>query len=134
MTQNNNPENRTRNHQVKIRMTDAEYDDFVNKLENSHLTMQSYILNAIKNIPLPSAASYNEIVSLSSTIRDELNQLRGIAVNINQLARVANSVGDLPSESKYKSLAEKIMQIRKEKEDTWQLLNQLIRDHHPTEQ
>ena len=55
--------------------------------------------------------------------RNLIRQISGIATNINQMAKVANTHGDLPSETKLRELATKAMTIGKEVGNTCQSLN-----------
>lgn len=126
----NNP-NRTRNKAVTIRMTDAEYKDLQIRVNDSGLTQQAYIIDAIQGATITPS---NEIVLLkdiSKTFANLENQIRGLATNVNQMAHVANSKGYVPTKKDLEQLSGQINKYRKESENIWQSIRSLIGKHRP---
>ena len=113
---------RRRNKAVTIRMNDAEYDDVQNKVIESGLTQQSYIISAIRSSSITSAKEVEVIKDISKNFADQNKQLRGLATNINQMAHVANGQGLLPTVEKLDEISDKILEFRKEDDKRWRLI------------
>ena len=56
---------------------------------------------------------------VSATLADYERQVRGIGTNVNQMARVANGQGVLPSEAVLERLSDQIEDVRREGESLW---------------
>lgn len=126
-----NKPNRTRNKAITIRMNDNEYKDLQLRVNDSGLTQQAYIIDAIQGATITPS---NEIVILkdiSKTFADLENQIRGLATNVNQMAHVANSKGYVPTQKDLEQLSSQINKYRKESENIWQSIRSLIGKHRP---
>lgn len=55
-----------------------------------------------------------------------MRQLRGLATNVNQMAHIANGTGELPVVAALKKFGKSIEKFRKEEEQRWQSIRQLI--------
>ncbi len=119
---------RKRNRSVTIRMNDSEYSDFKNRVKESGLTEQSYVIDAIQKAKITSNDEIVVLKNISKTFSEYVKQIRGIATNINQMSRVANSQGFLPGRNTLNQLSQDISDIRKEGEQIWQLIRSSI---HP---
>lgn len=117
---------RKRNHTVTIRMNDSEYEAFNKKAEQSGLTKQSYLLNAVLGAKILPAKEIEELKVLNQLMAEENNQLRGIAVNVNQMTRFTNRVGLAPQYRELYEILELIKKDREEREKLWQSIRQLI--------
>lgn len=117
---------RRRNKAVTIRMNDAEYDALQDKVNESGLTQQSYIISAIRGSSITSAKEVEVIKDISKNFADQNKQLRGLATNINQMAHVANGQGLLPTVEKLDEISDKILEFRKEDDKRWQLIRQSV--------
>ncbi len=117
---------RRRNKTVTIRMNDAEFDIFQNKVKESGLTQQSFIISAIRDSNITSAKELEVIKDISRNFADQDRQLRGIATNINQMAHVANGQGLLPTVEKLDEISDKILEFRKEDDKRWRLIRQSV--------
>ena len=117
---------RRRNKAITIRMNDAEYDDLQNKVKESGLTQQSYIISAIRGSSITSAKELEVIKDISKSFADHNKQLRGLATNINQMAHVANGQGLLPTVEKLDEISDKILEFRKEDDKRWRLIRQSV--------
>ena len=129
-----NKPNRTRNKAVTFRMNEAEYKDLQLKVNESGLTQQAYIIDAIQGVTITPS---NEIVILkdiSKTFAELENQIRGLATNVNQMAHVANSKGYVTNQKDLEQLSGQINKYRKESENIWQSIRSLIGKHRPTVQ
>ena len=119
--------NRKRDRAVTLRMTDSEYDEFNNKVSNSGLSRQDFFIRMIKEIRINSAESLGELKRVNDTLSNLDRQLRGMATNVNQMARIANGMGMLPSDKTLQEINTKICEIRKELGKIWQSIRSSIR-------
>lgn len=126
---NNGEQNRSRSHMIRVRMSDEEYEDFQQKLTKSGQTMQSYVLNALQTGVIPNAELMKEVSDLSKMMGDQYKQLRGIAVNINQMAynsNVEKLTGDGQAETRLQDMQTQVNIMRKECISIWRSLKQLM--------
>ena len=126
---NNGERNRSRSHMIRVRMSDEEYEDFQQKLTKSGQTMQSYVLNALQTGVIPNAELMKEVSDLSKLMGDQYKQLRGIAVNINQMAynsNVEKLTGDGQAETRLQDMQTQVDSMRKECISIWRSLKRLM--------
>ena len=88
---------RKRNIAVTVRMNADEYADFRNKVDESGLTQQSYVIDAVLGAKVTTADEVEELKKISAIFADQERQLRGLGTNVNQMAHVANGQGFLPA-------------------------------------
>ena len=81
---------RKRPHEVKFRMNDHELELYKKRLLKSGLSGNSFGINCLLSRPITVIANLGELS----------NQLRGLGNNINQIAKYANSNGELPNQIK----------------------------------
>lgn len=124
---------RKRNHAITIRMSDEEYKFFQGRLSQTGQTQQSYILNAIRGATIASLEEVKELQKLNKAFADMMRQLRGLATNVNQMAHIANGIGELPVVITLEKLGNNIEKFRKEEEQRWQSIRQLISQQNLTE-
>lgn len=125
---------RMRNNAVTIRMTDYERGYLDNMVEESGLSMQTFIIRAIKGAVIRPSDEIIILKEISKTFADHERQLRGMATNINQLAHIANAQGDLPIEQQLAKISQLISDYRKESEEIWLLIRSSINQQKPMEQ
>ena len=125
---------RKRNRAVTIRMNESEYTDFQNKVTESGLTQQAYIISAVRGATITPSDEIAVLKDISKTFADFERQIRGLGTNINQMAHVANGQGALPTESSLAMISEQITTIRKESEELWQSIRSSINQQKATEQ
>lgn len=123
---------RKRNHAVTIRMTEKEYAAMQKRIKESGRTQQAYIINSALNAQISSAEEISTLKEVSASFADLVRQLRGIATNINQMTRIANSVGIIPSSRELSKISDQIAEYRKESENEWQSIRSLITDQNHT--
>ena len=110
---------RRRNKAITIRMSEAEYDDLQNKVKESGLSQQAYIISAVHGSTIASAEEIDALKEFSRIFADQDRQMRGMATNVNQMARVANGQGLLPTANKLEEISDQIFDYRKEHDKAW---------------
>ena len=121
--------NRHRPHVVRVRMSDAEYENFLHDVAESGQTVQSFVLNAVMTGVIPDAELIHKISEMSQMMADQCKQLRGMATNINQMAYNSNLeklTGDWQAEERLQDMQIQVDEMRKECMDLWQSVRQLM--------
>ena len=70
---------------------------------------------------------------ISMQLADLLKQIKGMAVNINQLAYKANAYGEIPTEKQLREYGTQTEALRKEADALWRLIRQSISRQRHTE-
>lgn len=122
-------QNRTRTNQVKYRLTDDEYKMYLKKIEPSGMTQQEFFLHLINDSNIVIDNNMQSLPELLQAIYELLRQVKGIATNCNQMARMCNINREAPAEIQVKELADNCNAFIKEGCKLWESLKQLI--HHP---
>lgn len=125
---------RRRNKAVTVRMNETEYADFQNKVEESGLSQQAYIISAVRGATITPSDEIAVLKEISKTFADFEKQVRGLGTNVNQMARVANGQGYLPVEEALARLSNQLGNMRKESEEIWQSIRSSINQQKATEQ
>ena len=124
---------RRRNKAVTVRMSEAEYADFQNKVKESGLSQQEFIISAVYGAAIVPSDEIAVLKEISTIFADYVRQVRGMGTNLNQLAHVANGQGDLPEEEALRKLSDQIGNMRKEGEHVWQSIRSSINHQKATE-
>ena len=124
---------RKRNKAITVRMTEQEYAALQKRVAESGRTQQSYIINAALTARISSAEEIATLKVISVTFGDLVKHLRGIATNINQMARVANGSGVLPTARELSRIYEQIAKYRERSEAVWQSIRSSITDQSHTQ-
>ncbi len=120
---------RKRDKAVTIRLSKTEYEALMVKLTETGLSQQTYIISAICDARPITPEAVKELQKIAKFYADLLLQLRGMATNINQMARIANTTGDLPVIRKLEILAFETEQFRRESEQQWRSIRSLTTGH-----
>lgn len=125
---------RRRNKAVTVRMNETEYADFQNRVEESGLSQQAYIISAVRGATITPSDEIAVLKEISKTFADFEKQVRGLGTNVNQMAHVANGQGYLPGEEALTRLSDQLWNMRKESEKIWQSIRSSINQQKATEQ
>lgn len=125
---------RRRNKAVTVRMNESEYADFYNKVEESGLSQQAYIISAVRGATITTSDEIAVLKEISKTFADFEEHLRGLSTNVNHMAHVANEQGYLSSEEALTQLSDQLRTLRKESEDLWLLIRSSINQQNRTAQ
>ena len=125
---------RKRNRTISIRVSDQEYEVILNRVKATGQTQQSFILNAIAGATISTAEDKEHLKEINLQLADLVRQFKGIAININQIAYRANAYGELPTVQKLDAYKEQNEKLRREAENVWQLIRQLISQQRHTGQ
>ena len=125
---------RRRNKAVTVRMSEAEYADFQNRVEESGLSQQAFIISAVRGATIAPSDEIAVLKEIRKTFAEFVKQIRGMGTNLNQMAHVANGQGYLPGEESLLRLSDQVGNMRKEGEDVWQSIRSSINQQKATEQ
>ena len=125
---------RTRNRTVTFRMKEDEYKNFKNRVTESGVSQQDFIISSIQKGRISSGEEIKELKDANRNFGDFVRQIRGIATNINQMAHVANGQGIIPAGTELKNLAGTVEDIGKESEKVWRSIRSSISRQRLTEQ
>lgn len=123
---------RNRKNVITIRMNDTEYEMLKTRVKESGLTQQAFIINAIEDATISSAAEVEVLKNLGRTLVDLVRQLRGLATNVNQLAHTANVYHVLPAMDELSQIHEEVTSFKKEGEKVWLSIKLSIKKQRPT--
>ena len=112
------PPKRNRPNQFLVRMSDQEYEKYHAKLAKSNMSANSYNVKCLINAPIVQ----NTLEEVNAMIGIQ-KSLSGIGNNINQLARVANTDGNLPT-------VKTLENIKLEVSELWRSLKLLKAEKH----
>ena len=117
---------RKRNRTISIRVSDQEYETIQKKLSETGLTQQAFILKAVEGATISTAEDKQQLKEINLKLADLLKQIKGIGVNINQMAYRANAYRELPTVQKLSEYQNENEKLRREAETIWQSIRQLI--------
>ena len=117
---------RRRNKAITIRLTEEEYALLCSKLKQTGVSQQAYIISAIKDVSVIPSDQLAVMKEISATFASLEQQLRGMATNINQMARIANSRNYAPGIRVLEKISREIAGYRKDSEEIWQSIRSLI--------
>ena len=117
---------RKRNRIISIRVSDQEYDIIQKKLSETGLTQQAFILKAVEGATISTAEEKQQLKEINLKLADLLKQIKGIGVNINQMAYRANAYRELPTVQKLSEYQNENEKLRREAETIRQSIRQLI--------
>ena len=117
---------RKRNRTISIRVSDQEYETIQKKLNETGLTQQAFILKAVEGATISTAEDKQQLKEINLKLVDLLKQIKGIGVNINQMAYRANACRELPTVQKLSEYQNENEKLRREAETIWQSIRQLI--------
>ncbi len=123
---------RKRDKAITIRMTEEEYALLCSKLKQTGVSQQAYIISAIKNVSVIPSDQLAVMKEISATFASLEQQLRGMATNINQMARIANSRNYAPGMRVLEKISREIEGYRKDSEEIWQSIRSLIAQQKAT--
>ena len=113
--------------EIHIMLDDSEYATFLELQQKTGLNKRQFIMNAIADKPFVTSEYINELKKLNVLI-DKFNELiKKEGININQMARIANTNGDLPTMGELEKISNEISKIRKGAEKIWQYTRSCLR-------
>lgn len=129
---------RKRKKQIPFRVTESEYEMVVSKAQKIGLSIQGYLIRAMKESVITSDETNAILTDMAAQIKDADRQLKGIAVNINQMAHSVNAGLQRVDIERLKDMVCEVDANRKEQDKRWQFLRSLIEarvvpQEHPLE-
>lgn len=104
---------RQRQNEIHIMLNDEEFALFNRMLEATGLNYRQLLIASLSDdVFLPK--EYTEQLMKLNTLVNKMNEyIKKTGVNINQMAKKANSTSELPTEEELRAISEEILKIRK---------------------
>lgn len=117
---------RKRNNDVHIMLSDTEYAQFMELLNRTDMNYREFILNAVSGNSFITTEYAQELSKLNELLGKIHGELNKIGVNINQLAKVANSAGNPADIEVLNNIYAKIDIMAKGVERVWAYTRQFL--------
>lgn len=114
---------RKRNIEIKLMLNEGEYERLIQKVQQSGMNRSAFLRRLIKGLTIYPIAP---LLQLNLQIDSCLKQLRGIAVNINQIARYANTYHGLPELSYLNEMAQATREMQNTIGPVFSLLREVL--------
>ena len=114
---------RKRAREVKLRLTDEEYSLLQRKVKQAETSRNSFLIQLITGTPIYPADGLKEI---STQMKDLNRQLRGLTTNVNQVAKIANSIQNIPSLRYLSSIDLQIKDVREHLNPLWTRIREVL--------
>lgn len=122
---------RYRDHAITFRMTSAEMELFENAFSASGFdTKQNYIISTICKKDMISDRHIHLYFKILTLLEDLYRQLKGIGINVNQMAHKANAKGILPA---LNELNNATILLKGEVNHTWESIRYSLRELQRTQ-
>lgn len=118
---------RKRNNDVHIMLSDTEYAQFIELLNRTNLNYREFILNAVSGNPFITTEYAQELSKLNELLGKIYGELNKTGVNVNQLAKIANSTGNSVDIAELNNISSRLSILCKGCEKVWQYTRALIR-------
>lgn len=118
---------RKRNNNVSFRLSDDEKQLFDKLQQITGLPKNRLIIDLLLDAKLAPKEYTSELQKLNQQTANLSEQVKRIGVNINQLARVANSTGNISDIVTIETFNKNLLSLQRECDNLWQYTNQSIR-------
>lgn len=117
---------RKRNNNVSFRLSDDEKQLFDNLQKITGLPKNRLIIDLLLDAKLAPKEYTSELQKLNQQTAILSEQVKRIGVNINQIARVANSTGNISDIVTIETFSKNLLSLQRECDNLWQYTNRSI--------
>lgn len=118
--------NKSRPKQIAFRLSEEEYSQLKERIKNSSLSSQEYLLQAVMKSNVQSNSEMKEILPELKKVSIELSRQGN---NLNQIATVLNKRGYVDYQNTLTQTLEEVQHATEEVKEIWQLLKQYLQKH-----
>ena len=112
-----------RRKEIKLRLTDKEFAALADMVQQSGLSRNAFLVRMIKQqtiYPVDTLSKTNEMLAAL------LAQLRGMATNMNQVAKIANSRQEVPSINYLRYILAAVQNLKEESQPVFTSLREAL--------
>lgn len=102
--------------EIKFRVSEQEKEMIEKHLQESGLNRNAYLVQLISNAAI---FPKSELQEINLQLQSQNQQLRGIATNINQMSKMANTYKALPSAVQLEFMRLDVNQMRNDLQSVW---------------
>lgn len=117
---------RKRNNNVSFRLSDGEKQLLDTLQKVTGLPKNRLIIDLLSDAKLAPKEYTSELQKLNQQTANLSEQVKRIGVNINQLARIANSTGNISDMVKIETFNKNLLSLQEACDNLWRYINQSI--------
>ena len=112
-----------RRKEIKLRLTDQELAVLTDMVKQSGLSRNAFLVRMIKQQTIYPVDTLNKTNEMLAAL---LSQLRGMATNMNQIAKIANSRQEVPSMNYLRYILSAIQSLKEESQPVFTGLREVL--------
>ena len=109
--------------EIKFRVSEQELEMLQKQIKDNVMNRNEYLVRLISNVPILPKEEFKQI---NQEFVTQNQQLRGIATNINQLAKIANTKKDIYAMTELDFAIIQVSVMREELQKTWDKVRGLL--------
>ena len=112
-----------RRKEIKLRLTEQEYAALTDMVKQSGLSRNAFLVRMIKKETIYPVDTLNKTNEMLAAL---LAQLRGMATNMNQVAKIANSRQEVPSMNYLRYILAAVQNLKEESQPVFTSLREAL--------
>ena len=112
-----------RKKEIKLRLTEQEYAALTDMVKQSGLSRNAFLVRMIKQQTIYPVDTLNKTNEMLAAL---LAQLRGMATNMNQVAKIANSRQEVPSINYLRYILAVVQNLKEESQPVFTSLREVL--------
>ena len=112
-----------RRKEIKLRLTDKEFAALADMVKQSGLSRNAFLVRMIKQETIYPVDTLNKTNEMLAAL---LAQLRGMATNMNQIAKIANSRQEVPSMNYLRYILAAVQNLKEESQPVFTSLREAL--------
>lgn len=114
---------RKRAKEIKFRVNEQEWELLQKKIQEAGISRNEYLIKLITDTPI---FPKSDLEQMNQLLNNQNQQIRGVATNINQITKIANSIKATPTVTQLDFIRMDINQMRIELVKLWTVVRESL--------